>query len=80
MTQTMRRVIERLSRLPEAEQERVAARILEQLEAEEEPQEEDAPFVSAYDRIKHLVGSLEGPGDMSTNPDYLDDLGASSMQ
>ena len=80
MTQTMRRVIERLSRLPEAEQERVAVRILEQLEAEEEPQEEDAPFVSAYDRIKHLVGSLEGPGDMSTNSDYLDDLGASSMQ
>ena len=80
MTRTMQRVIERLSRLPEAEQERVAARILKQLEAEEEEQqEEDAPFVSAYDRIKHLVGSLEGPGDMSTNPEYLDDLGTSSM-
>ena len=36
MTQTMQRVIERLSRLPDAKQERMAARILKQLEAEEE--------------------------------------------
>ena len=35
MTQTMQRVIERLSRLPEAQQERIAARILEHLDAEE---------------------------------------------
>ena len=35
MTQAMQRVIERLSRLPDAEQERMAARILKQLEAEE---------------------------------------------
>jgi len=36
MTQTMQRVIERLSRLPEAKQEQIAARILKQLKAEEE--------------------------------------------
>ncbi len=35
MTQAMQRVIERLSRLPEEKQERIAARILETLEAEE---------------------------------------------
>ncbi len=35
MTQAMQRVIERLSRLPEEKQERIAARILEALEAEE---------------------------------------------
>ncbi len=35
MTQAMQRVIERLSRLPEEKQERLAARILEALEAEE---------------------------------------------
>ena len=29
---------------------------------------------------KHVVGSLEGPGDMSTNPSYLDDLGGSSLR
>ncbi len=35
MTQAMQRVIERLSRLPEEKQERIVARILEALEAEE---------------------------------------------
>lgn len=30
---------------------------------------------SAYDRMKHLCGIIEGPGDLSTNPKYLEGLG-----
>lgn len=32
---------------------------------------------SAYDALKHVCGSLKGgPRDLSTNPKYLEDLGA----
>jgi hypothetical protein len=31
--------------------------------------------VSVYDRVKHLVGSVDGPPDLSTNPKYLQGLG-----
>ncbi len=31
----------------------------------------DTPF----DRIKHLLGSLDGPGDLSTNPKYMENFG-----
>ena len=27
------------------------------------------------DRISHLTGSVDGPGDLSTNPDYMDGYG-----
>jgi metal-responsive CopG/Arc/MetJ family transcriptional regulator len=30
---------------------------------------------SAYDLIKHLVGTLEGPPDLSTNPEYMRGFG-----
>ena len=57
MTQTMQRVIERLSKLPEAEQERMAARILEALEAEEKtsPQSMDRHWVGGRRPTKEEV-------------------------
>lgn len=27
--------------------------------------------LSVYDRIKHLIGGVDGPPDLSTNPKYL---------
>lgn len=30
----------------------------------------------AYDLAKSLCGKLHGPGDLSTNPKYLEDFGA----
>jgi len=30
----------------------------------------------AYDLVKSICGSLHGPPDLSTNPHYLEDLGA----
>ena len=33
-----------------------------------------------FDDIKHLLGKGKGPGDLSTNPKYMDDFGQSSMR
>ena len=30
----------------------------------------------AYDLISDIVGSLKGPGDLSTNPKYMENFGA----
>ena len=32
---------------------------------------------SLYDRIKHLCGVASGPGDLSTNPKYMEGYGQS---
>ena len=32
---------------------------------------------SLYDRLKHLCGVLSGPGDLSTNPKYMEGYGKS---
>jgi len=34
----------------------------------------------AFEDIKHLAGIGEGPGDLSTNPTYMDDFGQRSMR
>ena len=86
MTQTLEHVLERASRLPAAVQERLAHRWLNDLEnqpqaaAEETMQEDEQPFVSAYDLAKDVVGSLDGPEDLSTNPKYMEGFGESSMR
>ena len=33
-----------------------------------------------FEDIKHLAGIGEGPGDLSTNPKYMDDFGQSSLR
>lgn len=35
------------------------------------------PDPSLYDRIKHLCGVIAGPGDLSTNPKYMEGYGRS---
>jgi len=30
---------------------------------------------SAYDLVKHLIGTLEGPSDLATNPDHMKGFG-----
>ncbi len=34
---------------------------------------------SALDLIRDLVGTVDGPADLSTNPKYLEDLGEDSL-
>ena len=87
MSEVLHRFIDRLERLPEPIQEQYAARFLSELE--KELQEGDglpAPADAAdadqpvrFEDIKHLLGVVDGPGDLSTNPDYLDDLGKNSL-
>lgn len=83
MTQVMQRLIDRLERLPAAMQDRYAHRFLGELEAEigrTDPQENLPEAQTPYDRIRHLSGILEGPGDLSTNPKYMEGFGESSMR
>jgi hypothetical protein len=38
-------------------------------------EQQPAPGTTLYDRIKHLIGSAEGPADLSTNPKYMEGYG-----
>ena len=85
MTQILEHLLERASQLPAVVQERLARRWLKDLEnqqqaAGEEAAQEEQPFVSAYDLAKDVIGSLDGPEDLSTNPKYMKGFGESSMR
>ncbi len=81
MTQRLEKAFKRASRLPEAAQDAIADEMLARIEAEEAQQQEgDRPSVSAYELSKHLIGSIEGPGDLSTNPKYMDGFGERSLR
>ena len=82
MTQLLEAALERLGQLPEEEQDRYAARILRDLDAEIADMPEDiASAPTAHERGKHLAGILKGgPSDLATNPAYLEGMGESSMQ
>ena len=80
MTQLLERAFLKAQSLSPAEQDELARRWLEELEGPLKQASNDPRPASAYDLVKHVVGSLEGPGDMSTNPEYLEDLGEGSMQ
>ena len=82
MTQRLEKAFKRASRLPEAAQDALADEMLARIEAKEAANqtEGDEPFVSAYDVSKHLIGSIEGPGDLSTNPKYMDGFGERSLR
>jgi hypothetical protein len=37
--------------------------------------EREKARISIYERVKHLVGAIDGPPDLSTNPKYLQGFG-----
>jgi hypothetical protein len=37
--------------------------------------EREKAGVSLYERVRHLVGAVDGPSDLSTNPKYLQGFG-----
>lgn len=41
-------------------------------------QKQDRPK-SVYEGMKHLIGTLDGPRDLSTNPKYMEGFGQDSM-
>ena len=76
MTQTMQRVIERLSQLPEAQQERIAARILKQLEAEEnESWIADRQWIGGRKPARDdVIGAINGMKELRKGITLGDDL------
>ena len=85
MTHTLEHILERASRLSAAGQE-VAAReirqIIARIEAEEKAeQDDDEPFVSAYDLAKDILGRVDsGTPDLATNKKHMEGFGESSMR
>lgn len=83
MTQLLEAALERLGQLPEQEQDRYAAKIIRDLDADsgDDAPEGTTPAPTAHERGQHLAGILKGgPSDLATNPAYLEGLGERSMR
>ena len=65
--------------LREAEASRILGELKQRLQ-EHQAKAPDAEQPVVFDDIKHLLGKGKGPGDLSTNPKYMDDFGESSMR
>ena len=80
MTQRLETAFKRASCLSEAVQDAIADELLARIEAEEVQQQESEVLETIpFERIEHLLGVFEGPGDLSTNPKYMDGFGESSL-
>ena len=82
MTQLLETAFKKASALPDRVQDKLAKELLVRIEEQTSNSPEangERPFVSAYDLAKDLIGSIEGTGDLSTNPEYLQDLGENSL-
>lgn len=76
MEKKLQELIEKLTSLPVSEQ----LRFIQQWTAELESGDGAAKSPPRYEDIKHLAGSIKGaPADLSSNPNYLEDLGKRSM-
>jgi hypothetical protein len=51
--------------------------LLEKENQDSEKQNLESPGISAWDLVKDLIGSAEGPPDLSTNREYLQGFGES---
>ncbi|MCH8960549.1 MAG: ribbon-helix-helix protein, CopG family [Bacteroidetes bacterium] len=74
VTPEQKRKIERLARRKGTSQkEAVLALIEEALDGEEEP---IVPRPGSFlDKYRNIIGSCEGPSDLSTNPKYMEGYG-----
>ncbi|MEM1043167.1 MAG: hypothetical protein AAGI91_11115 [Bacteroidota bacterium] len=70
-------IITTIAALPEAERRKVWSE-LDELRRSDPAAPAPKPL-SAHDKAKHLIGSISGPSDLSSNKDYLRDLGKSSL-
>ena len=78
VTPEQKRKIKRLAERRGLSQKEAVMRLVEEALGEEAPAA-PKPFKaqpgSFLDGIEHLVGSTEGPGDLSTNPKYMEGFG-----
>jgi hypothetical protein len=70
-------IIATIAELPDEERRKVWAE-LDELRRSDPAAPPPKPL-SAHDKAKHLIGSISGPSDLSSNKDYLKDLGESSL-
>lgn len=80
LTPAQKRRIERLAEQKGATQkDAVLEAVKRELEKTEEEEAIEARPGSFLEDIEDLAGAIDGPSDLSTNPEYLDDLGKSSL-
>jgi len=72
LTPEQKRKIKRLAEREGTTAKEAVLRLVEQALAE---QPLDAPKGSFLEGIEELVGSVEGPADLSTNPKYMEGFG-----
>lgn len=79
------RLQEELNKLPTEQREIIAAELLHELEEIQQTKAEKQDELTSselipFEHIQHLAGSLEGPGDLSTNPIHMEGFGQRSLQ
>ena len=72
VTPEQKRKIKHLAEREGTSAKEAVLRLVEQALSDEEI---DAPAGSFLSGIEHIVGSVEGPSDLSTNPKYLEGFG-----
>lgn len=74
VTAEEKRQIQRLAERRGTTQKEVVMRLVRAAEAEEAKPFKARPG-SILDGVEHLIGSCEGPSDLSTNPKYMEGFG-----
>lgn len=79
VTPAQKRQIERLAEQKGLSPEAVVLSVLDrELETAANGEEAEEPKPDSFlDGIEHLVGSVEGPSDLSTNPEHMEGYGRS---
>ena len=72
VTPEQKRKIKELAEREGTSAKEAVLRLVEQAWAEKDV---DAPEGSFLSGIEHLIGSIEGPADLSTNPKYMEGFG-----
>ncbi|HUF11329.1 MAG TPA: hypothetical protein VMO47_18550 [Rhodothermales bacterium] len=72
VTPEQKRKIKHLAEREGTSAKQAVLRLVEQALADEDLQAPKGSFLSG---IEHLVGSVEGPSDLSTNPKYMEGFG-----
>ncbi len=64
----------------EAKQRKIRVLLEDTLVGGDNAEHDEGLKTVPFERIEHLLGVFEGPGDLSTNPKYMDGFGESSLR
>ncbi len=62
---------------PKLARRKTTAKVLGRTRTSHPGKKSGTPPLSLYERCKHLIGVLDGPGDLTTNPKYMEGYGRS---